>query len=67
MSAQSLQNLSEKTNYFRETSSTRKLILINFTENIIIKTTVWENKFETKVKLTVCDFLTIKISLDSNL
>ena len=67
MSAQSLQNLSENTNYFRETSSIRKLILINFTENIIIKTTVWENKFETKVKLTVCDFLTIKISLDSNL
>ena len=46
LSAQILHNHSETINYFRETKSIRKLILINFTDNIIIKTTVWE-----KVKL----------------
>ena len=51
MSLHILQNLSESMNYFRETKSIRTVILINFTDNIIIKTAVWENQFETKVKL----------------
>ena len=43
MSVWILQNPSESINYFSETYSIRTLILINFTDNIIIKTTVWEN------------------------
>ena len=51
MSVQILQNLSESIHYFCETWSIRTLILTNFTDNITIKTTDWENEFETKVKL----------------
>ena len=47
MSVQILQNLSDSINYFSETQIIRTLILVNFTDKIIIKTTVWENKFET--------------------
>ena len=43
---QILQSLTESMNYFYEDYSIRKLIdiLVNFTDNIIIKTTVWENQ-----------------------
>ena len=51
MSVQILQNRSESINYFCETEGNRTLILINFTDNIIIKTADKENDFETKVKL----------------
>ena len=43
MSVQILQNLNGNLNYSRETLSIRTVILINFTENIIIKTAVREN------------------------
>ena len=43
MSVQILQNLNGSFNYSRETLSIRTVILINFTENIIIKTAVREN------------------------
>ena len=51
MSVQMLQNLNESINYFLEAWSITALILINFTDNIIMKTTIWENQSETKVKL----------------
>ena len=38
MSLQILQNFSESINYFRETKNMRTLILIIFTDNIILKT-----------------------------
>ena len=49
MSVQILQKFSESIYNFCETLNIRTLVLINLTDNIIIKTTVWENQFETKV------------------
>ena len=57
MSGQILQNLIESINYFCGYFCILRVsehCLINFTDNIIIKATIWENQLETKVKL--CDF-----------
>ena len=50
MSVQILQNLIESINYFCVTLSIRRLIPTDFTVNIVLETTVWENQVGTKEK-----------------